>query len=62
MSPAVPAVAAALAAAPVAPGRTAVVANADGLAAKKPVDWAELVCLRTGRTGAVAPHHAYADR
>lgn len=44
MSPAVPAVAAALAAAPVAPGRTAVVANADGLAAKKPVDWAELAC------------------
>lgn len=44
MSPAVPAVAAALAAASVAPGRTAVVANADGLAEKGAVDWAELAC------------------
>ncbi|MFJ1455388.1 ACP S-malonyltransferase [Nocardia sp. N2S4-5] len=44
MSPAVPAVAAALAAVAVMPGRTALVTNADGLVKKGPADWAELAC------------------
>ncbi|MDN2502348.1 ACP S-malonyltransferase, partial [Nocardia nova] len=44
MSPAVPAVAAALTSVRVAPGRTAVVADADGLVKKGPADWVKLAC------------------